>query len=83
MVSGEATPAVMARKPNPKKKLIAGPMLAMVAAEMSRMPSAPRRSRCCSCPASPARGLLLSPNGRDSVPLMMILPAGRDQVART
>src|SRR6202022_4106093 len=46
IVSGEATPAVTARKPKPKKKLIAGPMLAMVAAAMSTMPSVPPRRRC-------------------------------------
>src|SRR5581483_8137703 len=45
MVSGEATPAVVARKPKPKKKLIAGPMLAMVALAMSTIPSVPPRSR--------------------------------------
>ena len=44
MVSGEATPAVSARNANPKKKLIAGPMFAIVAAAMSTMPRAPERN---------------------------------------
>lgn len=45
MVSGDATPAVVARKANPKKKLMAGPTLAIVAAAMSAMPRTPPRSR--------------------------------------
>jgi len=56
MVSGDARPAVAAISPKPKKKLMAGPMLAIVAAEMSRMPRAPRRRRC-SFPMTPFGGL--------------------------
>ena len=82
MVSGAATPAVMASSPKPKKKLIAGPMLAIVAAEMSMIPSTPRCSRC-SCPTTPTGGLLLSPSGRDSELLIAASGAqAHDQVAR-
>src|SRR6266699_1926341 len=57
---------------------MAGPMLAMVAAEMSMIPSAPRRSRC-SCPATATIGLLLSAKGTDSE-LVISLPPSRDVV---
>ena len=52
IVRGEATPAVSARNANPKKKLIAGPMLAIVAAAMSTMPSEPDRNLSGSFPGS-------------------------------
>ena len=45
MVSGEAMPDVAARKPKPKKKLIAGAMSAMVEAATSNGPSTPRLRR--------------------------------------
>lgn len=45
MVSGDATPAVVAIRANPKKKLMAGPMLAIVDATTPEKPRAPRCSR--------------------------------------
>src|SRR5690242_2956302 len=64
IVSGAATPAVNTRNPNPKKKLYAGPMLAIVEAEMSTRPSAPRFSR------SAGWGTLVSENGTEAASLM-------------
>src|SRR6185312_13428472 len=69
IVSGAATPAVRNRKPAPKKKLYAGPMFAMVEADMSTSLSAPRCSR------SGASGALVSENGTD--PLITPPPVRR------
>src|SRR5664279_3955767 len=69
MVSGEATPAVSARNANPKKKLIAGPIFAIVAAAISTMPKAPDRNLSGSRAGS--TGAFDSTNsGRSSVGLM-------------
>src|SRR5450755_2188247 len=70
IVNGAATPAVVAINPNPKKKLIAGPIFAIVAAEISTIPNAPRCNRC-SSPTNPAGGLFDSDRGNGSKPLML------------
>jgi hypothetical protein len=69
MVSGEAIPAVVASRAKPKKKLMAGPMLAMVEAVMSARLRAPRwsRSGCRRSADSPdvvAEDIALPPPGR-------------------
>src|SRR5437763_7446375 len=56
IVSGDATPAVAASSAKPKKKLIAGPMFAIVDAVMSARPRIPRLRR--SCPATLGRSAL-------------------------
>src|ERR1022692_3364544 len=76
IVSGAATPAVTTRKPNPKKKLSAGPIFAIVDAEISISPSAPRCSRSGDC------GALVSENGTAaaslmSAPHLVLIPGAR------
>ncbi len=68
IVSGAATPAVRNRKPAPKKKLYAGPMFAIVEAEMSTSRSAPRCSR------SGDSGDLVSEKGTDAASLIGVTP---------
>ena len=59
-VNGAATPAVETISANPKKKLIAGAMLASVAAAMSKSESTPRASRAGAgrCPAVPGDAIV-------------------------
>ena len=64
IVSGAPIPAVITISPKPKKKLYAGPMFAIVDAEMSTRLSAPRCSR------SADSGALVSENGVEAISLM-------------
>src|SRR5271170_7225309 len=64
IVSGAAMPAVMTINPKPNMKLYAGPMLAIVDAEMSISRKAPRFSR------SGDSGAFVSVNGMDPASLM-------------
>ena len=60
IVNGAAMPAVSTISPNPKKKLYAGPMFAIVDAAMSIRLRAPR------CNRSGASGALVSVKGTDA-----------------